>query len=159
MQIQIYLNSRFAKNIIDPVFNSSMSFGLVEPIICPKDHHMYVSIATMEIPNTFTNTSTLSFIVGTNLSTQHQSSATKCNILGKVTVMAPPKCYIFYQNYYQFKTRVFNSTIENIDVKLFDDQGNLLNLQGAHFSITIQVDFVKDILIDGNIQRDDHIAY
>ena len=159
METQIYLNSRYAKNIIDPIFNSSMSFGLVEPILCPKDHHMYVSIATMEIPNTFTNLSTLSFIVGTNLRTQHLSSATKCNILGKVPITSPSNSWIFYYNYYQFKTRVFNTTIENIDIKLFDDQGNLLNLQGANFSITIQVDFVKDILVDGDIQRDDHIAY
>ena len=159
MEIQVYLNSRFAKNVIDPKFNSSMSFGLTEPIICPTGFIMFVSIATMEIPNTFTNTSTLSFIVGTNLSTQHQSSATKCNILGKVPITSPSNCYIFYMNYHQFKTRVFNSTIENIDIKLFDDSGNLLNLQGANFSITIQVDFVKEILVDGNIQAEDHIAY
>ena len=159
MELQIYLNSRFAKNIIDPVFNSSMSFGLVEPIHCPKNHHMYVSIATMEIPNTFTNRSTLSFIVGTNLSTQHQSTATKCNILGKVLITSPPNSYIFFQNYHDFKTRVFNDTIENIDIKLFDDSGNLLNLQGANFSITIQVDFVKEILVDRYIHTNDYIPY
>ena len=159
MEIQIYLNSRFAKNIIDPNFNSSMIFGLVEPILCPKDHHMYVSIATMEIPNTFTNQNTLSFIVGTNLSTQHQSTATKCNILGKVPITSPSNSYIFYTNYHQFKTRVFNSTIENIDIKLFDDSGNLLNLQGSNFSITIQVDFVKEILVDRYIHENDNIPY
>ena len=65
------------------------------------------------------------------------------NILCSVPILTPPFSLITYTNQNNFKVNLYNNVIDNIIIKLIDQDGNLLNLNNQYFSLTIQLDVVK----------------
>ena len=62
------------------------------------------------------------------------------NILCNIPINNIPFSMISYNNYNHFKTNLFVNQICCIKIKLTDEFGNLLNLNGCHYSITLQLD-------------------
>ena len=64
-------------------------------------------------------------------------------ILCSIPILTPPFSLITYTNNNNFRVNLYNNTIDNINIKLVDQDGNLLNLNNQYFSLTIQLDVVK----------------
>jgi hypothetical protein len=64
-------------------------------------------------------------------------------ILCSIPILTPPFSLITYTNTNNFRVNLFNNILNNINIQLVDQDGNLLNLNNQYFSITIQLDVVK----------------
>jgi hypothetical protein len=62
------------------------------------------------------------------------------SILCSIPVNRPPYSLIEYINNNNFRSNLFVNQINNIRIKLVDDNGNLLNLNGLDFTMTLQLD-------------------
>lgn len=84
-------------------------------------------------------------LLATNLSTDNQAvNVSKQAILDKIPVDVPANSYIFYKNWLLYRSKISNRHIDTINVSLLDDVGNQVNLNGAHWSFTLQID-IKQI--------------
>jgi len=50
---------------------------------------------------------------------------------------------ITYTNYNNLKSNFFRNTLSSIQIRLLDQSNNLLDLNGCHWSVTIQLDVVR----------------
>ena len=81
-------------------------------------------------------------IVGTNLHSLNQAvGENKVSTLAKVIVDVPYNSFIFYRNFYGYSNWISNREIFTIDLMLYDEYGNLVNMQGSPWSMTLQLDF------------------
>ena len=62
------------------------------------------------------------------------------SILCNIPINNIPFSMITYNNYNHFRTNLFVNQICRIKIKLTDEFGNLLNLNGCHYSLTLQLD-------------------
>lgn len=84
-------------------------------------------------------------LLATNLSTDNQAvNVSKQAILDKIPVDVPANRYIFYKNWLLYRSKISNRHIDTINVSLLDDLGNEVNLNGANWSFTLQID-IKQI--------------
>ena len=83
--------------------------------------------------------------VNSNLITYNINKVQKNNfcILCSVPIICTPFSLIEYINRTNFKTNLFLNRISNIKIKLTDDNGNLIDLNGCHYSLTLQLDVVS----------------
>ena len=83
--------------------------------------------------------------VNSNLITYNINKVQKNNfcILCSVPITCTPFSLIEYINRTNFKTNLFLNKISNIKIKLTDDNGNLIDLNGCHYSLTLQLDVVS----------------
>jgi hypothetical protein len=87
--------------------------------------------------------------VHTNLKTSNISKTnTNCfNILCSIPITVSPLSIQPYTNNNNFKVNTFSNNISMLSIKLCDQLGNLIDLNGANWSMTIQfniVDFVDE---------------
>lgn len=87
--------------------------------------------------------------VCTNLKTSNINinSKNKSNIICSIPITTQPNSIITYMNLNNFKINTYANIISSIQIKLMDQDGNLLDLNGANWSMTIQfdvIDFVDD---------------
>ena len=82
--------------------------------------------------------------VGTNLNTSNISvnSKNKNNVICSIPITTQPNSIINYFNSNNFKINTYANFINCIQIKLMDQDGNLLDLNGANWSMTIQFDIV-----------------
>ena len=81
-------------------------------------------------------------IVGSNLKSNNQAvGETKISTLAKVIVDVPYNSFIFYRNFYNYSNYISNREIFTIELNLIDETGASVNMQGASWSITLQIDF------------------
>lgn len=82
--------------------------------------------------------------IQSNLNTYNINKAmiNNTNILCCVPILSSPFSLITYSNDNNFKTNMFVNELSKIHIKLVDQDGNIINLNGNHFSITIQLDVV-----------------
>jgi hypothetical protein len=69
------------------------------------------------------------------------------NILCSVPISAQPYSNIIYKNDGNFRNNLYTNVISTIGLKLVDQNNDLIELNGCHWSITLQldiVDFVRD---------------
>ena len=85
--------------------------------------------------------------VNSNLITYNINKLQKNNycILCSIPVSNQPFSLIEYINRTNFKTNLFVNKIRRIHIKLTDENGNILNLNGCHYVMTIQLDVVDFI--------------
>ena len=85
--------------------------------------------------------------VNSNLITYNINKLQKNNfcILCSIPISCTPFSLIEYVNRTNFKTNLFLNRLSNIKIKLTDDNGNLINLNGCHYSLTLQLDVVSFI--------------
>jgi hypothetical protein len=62
------------------------------------------------------------------------------NILCSIPVNKPPYSLIEYSNINHFRSNLFINVINKISIKLIDEYDNLIDLNGCHYSMTIQLD-------------------
>ena len=73
-----------------------------------------------------------------NNSNKYENS-TLCNI----PTDGNPFSMISYTNYNNMKSNLFKSSTSTIQIKLIDQNGNLIDLNGCHWSVTIQLDVIR----------------
>ena len=83
--------------------------------------------------------------IASNLQTGNinHSNLAEGNILCSVPVQSNPYSLITYTNLSNFKTNLYSNVISNVNIKITDQNNNLLNLNGCFFSLTLQIDVVK----------------
>ena len=83
--------------------------------------------------------------VNSNLITYNINKNQKNNycILCSVPITCTPFSQIEYINRTNFKTNLFLNRLSNIKIKLTDDKGNLIDLNGCHYSLTLQLDVIS----------------
>ena len=87
--------------------------------------------------------------VCTNLKTSNINinSKNKSNIVCSIPITTQPNSIITYLNPNNFKINTYANIISSLKIQLMDQDGNLLNLNGANWSMTLQfdvIDFVDD---------------
>jgi len=81
-------------------------------------------------------------VIGTNLHANNQAvGETKINTLAKVIVDVPYNAFIFFRNAYAYSNWISNRELFTIELYLYDETGALINMQGAPWSITLQIDY------------------
>ena len=80
--------------------------------------------------------------INSNFITYNINKATINNysILCSVPVNKPAFSLIEYNNTNHFRTNLFINQISTIKIKLTDESGNLIDLNGCHYCITLQLD-------------------
>lgn len=83
--------------------------------------------------------------LATNLTTGHINNSSKYhnNILCSIPIQGNPFSMISYTNLNNLKSNLFNNNINTIQIRLLDQNNNLLELNGCHWSVTIQLDVVR----------------
>ena len=61
------------------------------------------------------------------------------NVLGVISVNVPPFDMINYTNNTNIKTILKNRVIDNIDIEIYDDRGNLINFNNTDWSLTFSL--------------------
>jgi hypothetical protein len=87
--------------------------------------------------------------VCTNLKTSNINinSKNKSNIVCSIPIITQPNSIINYLNPNNFKINTYANVISSIKIQLMDQDGTLLNLNGANWTMTLQfdvIDFVDD---------------
>ena len=75
------------------------------------------------------------------------NSKNKNNILCSIPITTQPNSIITYLNHNNFKINTYANVLSSLRIQLMDQDGNLLNLNGTNWSMTIQfdvIDFVDD---------------
>lgn len=80
--------------------------------------------------------------VDSNFMTQNLDSANQVSsILAKIPVNAGSDAIQFYTNKTGYKSEIQLKTISTIRIRLIDQDSNLIDLNGAHWQMTLQCDF------------------
>ena len=93
--------------------------------------------------NVCSNLSTVRCIcINSNLSSDNfaKSNSNDKRILVSFPVNVSPFSIIIYQNLTNFKTNLFNNTLSFINLKLIDQDGMIIDLNGCHWSCVLQID-------------------
>lgn len=105
----------------------------------------HVSTQKVLTSNICTNLSTIRCIcVASNLSTDNfsKNSVNNKQILCSIPVNVSPYSIIIYQNLTGFKTNLFSSSLSYVNLKLIDQDNILIDLNGCHWSVVLQIDVV-----------------
>jgi hypothetical protein len=81
----------------------------------------------------------ISNLITYNISQAYTNNST---ILCCVPVNSPPYSIIEYKNLNHYKCNLFINIIRSIKIKLLDDYGNLINLNGCGYNMTLQLDVI-----------------
>ena len=73
----------------------------------------------------------------------NNSSKNESNIICSIPIDKPPFSMITYQNHNNLKYNLFNSSIRSLNLRLTDQNNSLIDLNGCHWSISIQIEVVK----------------
>ena len=96
--------------------------------------------------NICSNLSTIRCIcISSNLSTDNfsKNSVNNKQILCSIPVNVSPFSIIIYQNLTGFKTNLFSNNLNYVNLKLIDQDGMLINLNGCHWSCVSQIDVIN----------------
>ena len=88
--------------------------------------------------------------VSTNLKTNNinKTAVNNNSILCSIPIMTQPYSIITYVNSNNFKVNTFTNTIKTLSIKLSDQTGQLLDLNGANWTMTLQFEIVD--YVDNN---------
>ena len=73
----------------------------------------------------------------------NHSNLAEGNILCSIPVQSNPYSLITYSNQNNFKTNLYSNNLSHINIKLYDQNNNLLDLNGCNFSLTLQLEVIK----------------
>lgn len=120
------------------ITNAILGFSSTS-VLCPTGTGTTLNtpqVATT-VPRLFPNY----LLIATNLNTYNQAvGQSKISALGKIVIDVPFNSWIYFRNWFLYSTRITNREIGNIELSLYDEFGNEANLNGANFSITLQID-------------------
>ena len=121
---------------------SSTCFG----IIGFSDGNTYTSNAYVLTSVNCINIYSITYIqVNSNFLTYNinKKQINNLNILGLIPIQTTPFSLIQYNNSTNYKINLFINQISSIRIKLTDNLGNLLDLNGCYFNMTLQLDVIK----------------
>jgi hypothetical protein len=72
-------------------------------------------------------------------SNKHHMNSVLCNI----PVNSNINSVILYENTNNFRNNLFCSNVDELSIKLLDQNANIINLNGAHWSMTLQFDIFR----------------
>jgi hypothetical protein len=74
-----------------------------------------------------------------------KKGGSKDNIIEKIPVDTPSGSVLIWRNLTNHKTMIIEKTINNIEIKITDENDTLLDLNATniHWSATLQLDFVR----------------
>ena len=83
--------------------------------------------------------------INSNLSSDNfaKSNANDKRVLCSIPVNVSPFSIIIYQNLTYFKTNLFSNTLSYVNLKLVDQDGMIIDLNGCHWSCVLQVDIIN----------------
>jgi len=93
-----------------------------------------INLAVVRTINVVTNYSS------GNLSILEQNNY---NTLCSIPVTVLPNSLIYYENSNDFKTNLYLGEINNINIKLTDQDNNVLFLNGLYYNLTLQIDILR----------------
>ena len=105
-----------------------------------------VSLYKILTSNICYNLSTVRCIcINSNLSSDNfaKSNTNDKRILVSIPVNVSPFSIIIYQNLTNFKTNLFNITLSYVNLKLIDQDGMIIDLNGCHWSCVLQIDIIN----------------
>jgi hypothetical protein len=73
----------------------------------------------------------------------NKSSANNQSILCAIPVYSQPYSIIQYTNYNNFRCNLFSNNLYRIAIKLIDEYGKSIDLNGCHFNLSLQIEIVK----------------
>jgi len=65
------------------------------------------------------------------------------NILATIPVYVAPFSVITYQNANNFRTNLYVNKLDQIQIRLLSNDGNLIDLNGINYQMTLQLDCIK----------------
>ena len=89
-------------------------------------------------------------IVSTNFSVKNVDSLNEgqSSIVATVPVNCLPGGTILYNNYTNFNSIINPASLNTLGIKLLDDKENFIDFNNVDWTLTFQVDVVKDIIVD-----------
>jgi hypothetical protein len=79
----------------------------------------------------------------TNLGSGNMSSSGRYSILARIANTTPPNTILFYENQNDADSSVISNDLNQIEIRLVDDKGNVLPLNAtAHISYTFRIEFM-----------------
>lgn len=131
----------FTNNLYDFTFSASSTcftiLGITSAILSSTSK-------TYSSSNCVNLLSNMCICIQSNLPTGNINSSklAEGNILCSFPVETPPYSLITYKNNNGFRTNLYSNTISYINIRITDHNNNLINLNGCHFTLTIQIDVV-----------------
>lgn len=65
------------------------------------------------------------------------------NILATIPVFVAPFSIITYQNPNNFKTNLYINKLDQIQIRILDNEGRLVDMNGINYQMTLQLDCIK----------------
>ena len=65
------------------------------------------------------------------------------NTLCSIPVIAQPNSLVYYENSNNFSTNLYIGEFNNISIRLTDQDGNQIDLNGQYFNMTLQIDVMQ----------------
>lgn len=86
-----------------------------------------------------------SLCICTNFHTSniHLSRTHMHNMIACIPVNASPNSIILYQNQRNYRCDLFDNIINDLVISFRDQNGNVINLNGCHYNLTLQFDIYK----------------
>jgi len=160
LQLAIYLGTLFPNNRMTVTYdnirnkfnftNSTYDFKFISSLCTCQEllglstNDLYnSSIFKTYTSNRLINLATVKCIcVATNLQTGCITNIAKneTSILCSIPVISNPFSLIDYANTSQFKVDLHSNVINTVRIKLIDQDGNSINLNGMYFTLTLQLD-------------------
>lgn len=83
--------------------------------------------------------------IATNVTTMNINKAIPNNnsIIASIPVNSPPYSIIQYENANNCRANLYINSLSMLNIKLIDDLGYLIDLNGVHYSMTFQIDIVS----------------
>lgn len=79
--------------------------------------------------------------IKSNVYLENYNSSTKDYItLAKIPITVEPFNIVFYNNYSNSKHIIKNKTLDNIEIKIFDDDDNLVDFNNIDWNLTIEIE-------------------
>lgn len=132
-------------------FESSTSFSFLSSSTCFSILGFKTATEYSSTNNSLTSVNCVnvnqikSINVVTNLSTYNinKSFLNNLSILSCIPVNKPPYSIIEYENKNNYRCNLFMNKLQEIKIKLVDEYENLIDLNGCHFSVVLQLDVVS----------------
>lgn len=79
------------------------------------------------------------------------STGNYTNDIQVIPVNQPAYGIIKFENISGFKNLLQNQTLDQIDISIYDDDNNLVDLNGVNWNITLQLDIIRKLVDNSNV--------
>jgi hypothetical protein len=146
---QLYIYSGDATTtVLDATRRNRIQINLPEPIICPDNKTLTISVVSAEISRGTWATSPYYVCIASSAlrTTNGNAQIRGAPVICKVPVNAPNGYMIQFQNLNDFRAPMSTKQIEVIDLALINPDGSDVSLgAGNDWSVTLQIDYVGHV--------------